>query len=233
MERTPFVVGRSAPLARAYRLFRWVSARFWRRCENWAFVLYNCVGAAEMGEMKRCMPFARPADTTQAREAGRVRANKIFPTCRGLGLHHLYVGPSRPVVTGLLTRKVVPDCIDMWQRSSILLQRCMHEKAGAGGATGGAASTSSGDSSGDSRDCHVTELRWFLAQHVCISNAWHVRAHSKFPSILASTYMLQDITEEICQLLLGERANAGAATSLISQPLQPFIPYHDKELRWV
>ncbi len=31
------------------------------------------------------------------------RAYRLF---RGLGLHHLFVGPSRPLVSGLLTRKV-------------------------------------------------------------------------------------------------------------------------------
>ena len=56
---------------------------------------------------------------------------------------------------------------------------------------------------------------------------------AQFPSNIEITHMSQDITEETCQLLLGERANAGAAASLISQPSLPFIPYHDKELRWV
>jgi hypothetical protein len=31
------------------------------------------------------------------------RAYRLF---RGLGLHHLFVGPARPMVAGLLTRKV-------------------------------------------------------------------------------------------------------------------------------
>ncbi len=36
------------------------------------------------------------------------RAYRLF---RGLGLHHLYVGPARPLVAGVLTRKVPPPAL--------------------------------------------------------------------------------------------------------------------------
>ena len=112
--------------------------------------------------------------------------SRTYRLFRTMGLHHLFVGPAKPRVSGLVTRKVRRTVCS----AGPMLVACL----------------------GVGKACSGMTLE-------CVSG----------PQLLydPGAEVLQDLTEENAQLVLGEKASHLRSAA----PALPFIPYHPEELR--